>query len=304
MEDRSNRLQAPPATSDRQRFWSEYQPGFRFSRHTVGTPEFFSAVEEHRYRLEPAIKEMVGFPRWAARDVLEAGCGIGTDGVNFARSGARYTGVDFSPTAIELAGHRFELEGHGTAVLRHASIAELPVEDESQDLVYSNGVIHHMPDTDRAVAEMHRVLRPGGTALVMVYHRSSLNYHVNIMLVRRAMALGLLVPGAPRAFALLSGEDPAVLDGHRQLLARHGMRYLTDRQLFLDNNTDGPDNPLSKVYDRSDALRLFGEFSKVRTRVRFLNLRAYPGGESIGRTGLARRLERRIGWHLWIEAIK
>src|SRR5262249_20072317 len=149
----------------RQQFWTGYQPGFRFTDHPIGTPEFFRAVEEHRYQLEPAIQEMAQFDSWGDRDVIEAGCGIASDGINFARSGARYSGVDFSPTAISLASHRFELEGRDAAALIHGSITDLPVADSTHDLVYSNGVIHHIPDTEIAIAEMHRVLRPGGKAL-------------------------------------------------------------------------------------------------------------------------------------------
>lgn len=296
----------PPSADPSQRrdFWADYQPGFRFTDQPVGTPAFFQVVEEHRYRLEPAIEEIVKFPSWTDRDVLEAGCGIATDGINFARNGARYTGVDFSPTAIGLAQRRFEQEGRDGARLIQAEITSLPADDATQDLVYSNGVIHHLPDTQAAVNEMHRVLRPGGKALIMVYHRSSFNYHVNIMLIRRVLTLALAVPGATRLIASLTGEDPAVLDGHRELLRQHGIGYLTDRQLFLDNNTDGPGNPLSKVYTRGQARELFGEFSDVALRVRFLNLRLYPGGERLATTRLARQLERRVGWHLWIEAIK
>lgn len=287
----------------RREFWSDYQPGFRFTDQPVGTPAFFRAVEQHRYRLEPAIREMAAFLSWAGRDVLEAGCGIATDGINFARAGARYTGVDFSPTAIELAQLRFHQEGQGGRLVR-SDIANLPVGDATQDLVYSNGVIHHLPDAEPAVAEMHRVLRPGGRALVMVYHRSSLNYHVNIMLIRRTLVSLLPVPGVPVLMSRLTGEDPEVLAGHRDLLRRHGIGYLADRQLFLDNNTDGPGNPLSKVYTRAQARRLFGSFSSVRTQIRFLNLRLYPGGDRISKLGLVRRLEQRHGWHLWIEAVK
>ncbi|HMJ01859.1 MAG TPA: class I SAM-dependent methyltransferase, partial [Conexibacter sp.] len=203
------------------------------------------------------------------------------------------------------ARHRLSLElPRLDARVLQASIVDVPVEDGSQDLVYSNGVIHHLPETERAVAEMHRALRPGGRALVMVYHRASLNHHVNIMLIRRLLVLGLRLPGFATLVARATGEDEAVLQGHRDLLDEHGLRYLTDRQLFLDNNTDGPGNPLSKVYGRDDARRLFGAFSEVRTHVRFLNLRLYPGGERLARTALARRLERRWGWHLWVEAVK
>ena len=287
--------------TSRNEFWTEYQPGFRVSDAPVGSREFFDEVEAERYALEPAIPELVQFERWKDRDVLEAGCGIATDGARFTRAGARYTGVDFSQTALSLAQHRFEQEGLAGRFVE-SSIVRLPFDDASFDLVYSNGVIHHLPETEAVVQEFRRVLRPGGTAIVMVYHRGSLNHHVNIMLLRRLLVGALLVPGAAGAIARLTGEDPAVLEGHRELLREHGLRYVQDRQLFLNNNTDGPGNPLSKVYGRDDVPRLFEGFESTRTRVRFLNLRIYPGGERLAGLPGADALDRRIGGHLWIEA--
>jgi SAM-dependent methyltransferase len=284
-------------------FWTQYQPGFRFTDEPVGTSAFFDAVEQHRYSLEPAIARKARFADWDGRDVLEAGCGIATDGVNFARHGARYTGVDFSDAAVSLARHRFELEGLPGRIVQ-ASVTDLPVADATQDLVYSNGVIHHVPDTQRAVDEMFRVLRPGGKAVVMVYHRGSLNYYVNIMLIRRALTLALLAPGFASLVARVTHEAPTVIAGHRRLLHAHGLRYLTDRQLFLSNNTDGPGNPLSKVTTRAEARRLFARFRNVRSQAQYLNLRLYPGGRRLAETRLARRLELRYGWHLWIEATR
>jgi SAM-dependent methyltransferase len=287
----------------RQQFWTTYQPGFRVTDAEVGTPEFFRDVEQHRYTVEPHILEMVGFEHWAGLDVLEAGCGIGTDAMRFARAGARYIGVDFSPTALELARRRFAMaQMPGSFV--EASITDLPVPDGSVDLVYSNGVIHHIPETDRAVREFHRILRPGGTALVMLYHRDSLNYWLTILTIRRALAGLLFIPGATAAAAALTSERSEVLEGHRRLLHEYGPRYLRDRQLFLSRNTDGPENPLSKVYTRDEAQHLFEGFAHVETFVRFLNLRIYPRGERIARTRLARRLERRAGWHLYVCARK
>jgi SAM-dependent methyltransferase len=284
-------------------FWSRGQPGFRFSKAEVGTLEFFREVEEHRYALEPHIPEVVDFPGWRDRDVLDAGCGIATDGLQFARGGARYTGLDASPVAIDLARKRFELETEcGDFVI--GSVTELPFPAETFDLVYSHGVIHHVPDTQRAVDEFHRVLRPGGTALVMLYHRGSLNYRFTIMVVRRALATGLLLPGMSSAVARLTGESLELLDAHRQLLKSHGPRYLTDASLFLSKNTDGPENPLSKAYSRRQACELFGRFNEVRTEARFLNLRIYPGGERLSRTRLARLLESRWGWHLYVRAAR
>ena len=183
-------------------------------------------------------------------------------------------------------------------------IARRGVAVGGQDLVYSNGVIHHIPDTQRSIDEFYRVLRPGGKAIVMVYHRDSFNYRVNIMLVRRALALVVLIPGMPALVARITGEEPDVIDGHRALFHKHGMSYLTDRALFLSNNTDGPGNPLSKVLTRADALRMFQAFQDVRIDTRLLGLRLYPGGSTLAETRAARRFERRYGWHLWITAAK
>jgi hypothetical protein len=148
------------------------------------------------------------------------------------------------------------------------------------------------------------VLRPGGIAVVMVYHRSSFNFCVSIMGIRRLLASTLLVPGAARVIARLTGEAPDVLDGHRELLRTHGLRYLTDPALFLSHNTDGPGNPLSKAYTAANMRRAFSQFAAVDTQVRFLNLRAYPMGSRLERLDPVRRLGRRYGWHLWVRAMK
>jgi SAM-dependent methyltransferase len=297
-------LDADPMTgvttnADAVAFWGSNQPGFRFSRARPGTLEFFDEVEAHRYELEPHIPEIAQFARWTATDVLEVGCGIATDGLQFARAGARYTGVDQSEEALTLARKRFDLH-KASGRFESASATALPFADESFDLVYSHGVIHHIEDTRAAVEEFHRVLRPGGTALIMVYHRGSLNYRFSIMILRRVLAALLLLPGAPRVASRLTGEGSAVLEGHRVLLRTHGTRYLRDSALFLSNNTDGPGNPLSKVYSRDQARALFAGFQFVETEVRYLNLRLFPAGERLAATRLGTRLERSIGWHLYV----
>jgi SAM-dependent methyltransferase len=283
-------------------FWAEAQPGFRFTDEPVGTPAFYQAVESHRYSLEPHIPEIVQFDRYRGRDVLEVGCGIGTDAARFARAGASYTGVDATAIAIELAQERFRQDDFEGS-FQVAEAADLPFPDNSFDLVYSHGVIHHIHKTEEAIAEMARVVRPGGMVLVMFYHRGSLNYRFTILAVRRILAGLLLLPGATGLISRLLGERSDVLDGQRQLLRQHGLRYLSDKQLFLNNNTDGPGNPLSKVYSRQEAKHLFERhFSRVWTEVRYLNLRLYPMGDRISASGFGRRLEQRIGWHLYVHA--
>ncbi|MDP9270167.1 MAG: class I SAM-dependent methyltransferase [Chloroflexota bacterium] len=284
-------------------FWDTHQPGYKFTNEQPGTLEFFRAVEEHRYALEPHVRALARFPDWRGRDVLDVGCGLATDGIQFARHGARYTGLDAAHTAVEMARRRFELEGLGGDI-RQGDATALPFHDDVFDLVYSHGVIHHIPDTREAVREIHRVLRAGGTALVMLYHRNSLNFYFNIMLVRRALAGFLAAPRAATVLSRLGLEDAEVFEGHRRLLREHGPRYLLDASLFLSHNTDGPDNPLSKVYTRDEARTLFRAFGVVTTEVRFLNLRLWPGGDQLSRTRAAKALERRIGWHLYVIARK
>ena len=190
--------------------WDTNQPGFKFTSAEPGTPAFYEDVEQHQYALEPHIRDVVRFERFQGRDVLEAGCGIGTDGVQFARAGARYTVSDFSEVGLSLARRRFELEGLPGSFV-HGSITALPFPDESFDVVYSHGVIHHVEDTERAVAEFRRVLRPGGTVLAMVYHRGSLNYRFSS---NARLETACTRPSGARGLAFgvarLTGEDEEI----------------------------------------------------------------------------------------------
>src|SRR5688572_13379813 len=92
-------------------FWNEHPCGSKFARAEIGSSEFFDAVERHRYETEWHIPQMVNFSSWRGARVLEVGCGLATDAVQFARAGARYTGVDLTPRAIELGRHRFMQAG-------------------------------------------------------------------------------------------------------------------------------------------------------------------------------------------------
>jgi SAM-dependent methyltransferase len=284
-------------------FWSTNQPGTKFAKSEPGSREFFAEAEEQRYALEPHIPEIAHFEEWAQKDVLDVGCGIATDGIRFARAGARYLGIDASPVAVELARRRFELEGLKATIVQ-GEATQLPFADKSVDLVWSHGVIHHIERTGQAVAEFHRVLRPGGIAIVMLYHRRSFNFVFTIMGLRRILAPLLLLPGGVAAVARMTGEAKPVLESHRQLLLSYGLHYLVDRELFLSNNTDGPGNPLSKAYTRSEGRALFQRFAQVETAVRYLNTRVYPGGRRFARSAVGRALSARVGWHLYVRAVK
>ena len=149
--------------------WSQDPCGAENDReHPLGTREFFDTIERHRYsEYAPWMTATMGFDRFAGAHLLEVGCGMGSDLVQFARGGAICTGIDITPRSIEITRHRFALyELNGTFLLSDGE--RLPFPSETFDIVYSNGVLHHTPDTAGAIREIHRVLRPAGTAKVML----------------------------------------------------------------------------------------------------------------------------------------
>ena len=283
-------------------FWQANPCGAKFARDEIGTRTFFEEVERHRYATEWHIPGVVRFENWRGREVLEIGCGLATDAVRFARAGANYTGVDLTEKSIELAGRRFEMEGlHGR--LKVADAERLPFSDASFDLVYSHGVLHHTPDIARAIDEAHRVLKPGGTAMVMLYHRRSYNYYINIMTLRRLGVRLLRYRWGPRLVGALTGEAEPRLQELRERYIREARRMLS-RDEFLNQNTDGAGNPLARAYTKREASELFRKFSEVRTEVHFLNKRWIPViGRLIPRF-IERPLASLVGWHLWIIAVK
>lgn len=136
--------------------------------------EHYEKHREARYRLEPYILACARFGDGAGKDVLEIGVGMGADHVEWAKSGPRsLTGIDLTPRAIEHTRRRLELYGLQSN-LRVEDAENLSFPDSSFDIVYSWGVLHHSPDTARAIEQVRRVLRPGGSARIMIYHTYSI----------------------------------------------------------------------------------------------------------------------------------
>lgn len=280
-------------------FWQAHPCGTKFSDAEIGTPEFFERVEAHRYEKEWHIPTAANFQNTRGLRVLEIGCGMGTDGAQFAKAGAIYTGIDLTDAAVELARKRFQVSGL-KGEFRVADAERLDFPDASFDLVYSHGVLHHTPDIEAAVREILRVLKPGGRAMVMLYHRGSYNYRVGIRVLRRAGA-GLLTSEAGiKLINLLTREPIDSLREHAQL-AKNGNSSADD---FLSQSTDGAGNPLARVYSRREARELFKDFSGVELRAYFLNKRFIPIIGSLLPRAVESALASRWGWHLWIYAKK
>jgi 2-polyprenyl-3-methyl-5-hydroxy-6-metoxy-1,4-benzoquinol methylase len=262
---------------------------------------YFAEIERRRYAAESHILEEEGFDRFRDKKVLEIGCGLGTDGVRFARNGADYTGINVDSGSAELARERFALEGlRGTILQMNAEY--MTFADGLFDHVYSFGVIHHSPNTQAIIREMYRVLRPGGTITVMVYNRSSINYWFEIMFLRKIFRLALLPPGSPEFLGRFLGLDEEKLRRHREIFLSESMT----RERWVSINTDGPDCPLAKVYGAREASEMFFAegFREFTTYVRYFQTDHYGyAGRMIPRA-FARFLGRVAGWHRYIKAVK
>ena len=156
-----------------QRYWNERIHDLEMTDAPVGTKQFFDDLDHYRFDKLHYLPVLVDFSSFRDRRLLEVGCGIGTDLVRFARGGAHCTGVDLSQTAIDLARKNFALNNLSAEELRVANGEQLPYPNEVFDVVYGHGVIQYTADPAQLIRECHRVLKPGGTGIFMVYNRVS-----------------------------------------------------------------------------------------------------------------------------------
>ena len=280
-------------------FWDANPCGSTLSD-LVERRAYFDDHERMRYSLEPHIPEVARFAAYSGKDVLEIGCGIGCDGLQFARADARYVGVDLTPNGAGITKERLQIYGlPGETYVVDAEA--LPFDDASFDHVYSFGVIHHSPRTERIVDQIFRMLRPGGTVCVMVYNRSSINYYIEIMFLRKLFRLLLWPAFMPRLLAALLGFNREKLERHRALMLE---RPRMTKEQWVSMNTDGPDCPLAKVYNESEARALFAGFAEVRTEVRHFDRAHWSFLGKLMPDAFVRWLGKRWGWHRMVYARK
>src|ERR1700688_551093 len=159
-----------------QSYWNARPCNIRHSPKEVGTKEYFDEVEARKYFVESHIPGFAEFHRWKDKKVLEIGCGIGTDTINFARHGAQVTAVDLTEKSLEVARQRarvFGLEDRIRFLQANAEDLSSYVPVEAYDLVYSFGVIHHTPHPERVIEQIRKYVTPASTVKIMVYNRWS-----------------------------------------------------------------------------------------------------------------------------------
>ncbi len=242
----------------------------------IGSKAFYERVDKNRYEeYAPWMKSTLEFAKFPGKKLLEVGFGMGTALFQFASSGAIVSGIDLSPEHLRIARQRFSAYGMG-ADLRLADAEDLPFEDGTFDVVYTFGVIHHTPDTQKAVNEIHRVLKPGGRAIIGVYQRYSAFYLFSVLLDSYLLRLRFL------------------RESYRRTLSR------------IEYRQHSSACPMIKLYSRRSLRRLLHHFREVRIECAHLN-RSHFG--ILGRclpVAFARRLESRgtLGWYLIAKCTK
>jgi ubiquinone/menaquinone biosynthesis C-methylase UbiE len=210
-------------------------------------------LREHaqaRYRLEPYIRGFARFEDGSGRDVLEIGVGMGADHLEWAKTGPRrLAGVDLTPRAVAWTARRLAAYGYESE-LKEGDAERLAFPDDSFDIVYSWGVLHHSPDTPQAFREAHRVLRPGGSLRAMIYHRPSI--------------VGLM------------------------LWARYGLAAGRPARSLTDIYAQHLESPGTKGYTVAEARRLLAPFgaSELRSAVSFGDLLLGQAGQQHAGRGL------------------
>ena len=264
--------------------------------------KYFEEITRKRYEgRDWHIPTTARFELYAGKDVLEIGCGIGTDGFEFAKRGARYVGIDLTANSIAIARERFDLFNVEGALKVVNAEDGLPFGDESFDHIYSFGVLHHSPKTEAIVDETYRVLRSGGTVTVMLYNRSSINYYIEIMFLRRLFRRMLYPQFMPKLLSKLMGFDEWKLQGHREILLR---KPNLSEEEWVSMNTDGPHCPLAKVYSKREAEELFRKFRAVRQEVWEFNTEHWSVVGKLIPKHMAHAIGRVWGWHRMVYAVK
>jgi SAM-dependent methyltransferase len=162
----------PDLTRRVRRYWNERIHDLEMTDRPVGTREFFADLDAYRFDKLAYLPNVVDFSAYRGKRLVEVGCGIGTDLVRFSKGGAHVSGIDLSETAIRLARQNFAANGQRGLFIVGDGVM-LPFADASQDVFYAHGVLQYAPDPRRIVEEALRVLKPGGTAIFMVYNRVS-----------------------------------------------------------------------------------------------------------------------------------
>ncbi len=277
-----------PSEQDIRDFWDAHPCG----DHQVESlredyEAFFQRYDKFRYSREGHILRRLDAIDFKGKRVLEIGLGQGADSEQIIRRGAIWSGLDLTPESVERVSTRLRLRGLPYGRLECGSALAIPFADNSFDIVFSHGVLHHIPDVRTAQREIARVLKPNGRLIAMLYARRSLNYLVAIAMVRRLAIVPLYLIGA---------KPGGIVGGHLANARREGLGRYLKMSNFIHRNTDGPENPYSKVYDLATVRADFADFQIERSYQDFMHAPPLPVSQLKPLAGI-------LGWHLWVHLV-
>ena len=179
VEHQENRVSDPMSRSCQikntdliREYWTKNLHDAEITHHPVGTMEFFKDLEQYHYEKLEYLRRIIDFKAYREKKLLEIGCGLGIDLVQFAKGGAMVTGVDLADNVIGLAKKNLELHGvNGELLVMDGE--DLSFNDNSFDAVFTHGVLAYTSNAELMIREIHRVLKPGCEAILMMYHRNS-----------------------------------------------------------------------------------------------------------------------------------
>lgn len=269
-----------------QDFWNSHPCGDEMvGRLAKDHAAFFDRYDTFKYAMEPHIPGCLLNTAFRGQRVLEIGLGQGAESEQIIRLGGIWSGLDLTAESVDRVRTRLALRGLDGDV-RQGTVLDIPWPDASFDLVFSHGVLHHVPDIRRAQGEIARVLKPTGNLVIMLYARRSLNYQLSIRVLRR-LIVTVLYP-----LIRIGWQPSGILGGHARNVRELGLHRYLKMETFLGPNTDGPENPFSRVYDLDDVRRDFPEFEVHRVHKHYMHapplpVHGMPGGSV-------------LGWHLWV----
>jgi SAM-dependent methyltransferase len=246
--------------------------------------DFFDRYDKYRYTKEPHILTNLDRIDFSEKAVLEIGLGQGADSEQIVKRGGVFSGIDLTEESVKRTRMRFTLKELPFDRIEQASALDLPFADNSFDIVFSHGVLHHIPEIGQAQSEIARVLKPDGRLFAMLYAKWSLNYLLSIYVARR---IGLL------AMCAVGTRGNGIYRSHLDNARKVGIGKYLSIDNFINVSTDGPYNPYSKVYDEKEIERDFTDFELIETHKEFMHAPPLP----VGWLPLAHVL----GWHLWAE---
>lgn len=153
-------------------YWNDHIHDLEIATEPIGSAGFFRQLDDYRYDKLRYMTKVIDFNHYKGKSFLEVGCGVGIDLVRFAQAGARVTGIDLAPVSIELAEKNFA-HHQVQADLQVMNGEAMTFPDNSFDVVYAHGVLQYTADANQMIKECHRVVKPGGEVIIMVYNRIS-----------------------------------------------------------------------------------------------------------------------------------